>query len=122
MNQAVEHNYMAMDMATLSLSLRAFSIYQYLKIIPHVQAVDISRTDYEPSDMDILYAEGITLSNSLASMEFSFPKPIDEDSVFPEFRHDPSFRSDLHLLVLYVRIHFLSSHSPNFFVMQWSLI
>lgn len=61
-----------------------------------MQAVDIFRTDYEPSDMDILYAEGINLSNCVTSMEFSFPKPIDEDSVIPEFRNNSSFRSDLH--------------------------
>ncbi|XP_042508501.1 extra-large guanine nucleotide-binding protein 1-like [Macadamia integrifolia] len=38
------------------------------------QVVEISRTDYEPSNMDILYAEGITSSNGLASMDFSFPQ------------------------------------------------
>ncbi|XP_028777018.1 extra-large guanine nucleotide-binding protein 1-like [Neltuma alba] len=63
------------------------------------RAVEISKTDYEPCVMDILYAEGMALSNSLASMEFSFPKPIDEDSVFSEYRHDPSFRYQL------IRVH-----------------
>lgn len=72
-------------------------MHQCLNTFPHVQAVEISKTDYEPSDMDILYAEGMTLYNSLVSMEFSFPKPVDEDSVFPEFRHDLSFRSDLRI-------------------------
>lgn len=38
------------------------------------QAVDISRTEYELSDMDILYADGITSSDGLASIEFSFPQ------------------------------------------------
>lgn len=37
------------------------------------KAVDISRTEYELSDMDILYADGITSSDGLASTEFSFP-------------------------------------------------
>ncbi|KAI9123461.1 hypothetical protein K1719_004761 [Acacia pycnantha] len=63
------------------------------------RAVKISKTDYGLSDTDILYAEGITLSNSLASMEFSFPKPIDEDSVFTELRQDPCFRYQL------IRVH-----------------
>ncbi|GER49861.1 guanine nucleotide-binding protein alpha-2subunit [Striga asiatica] len=38
------------------------------------RAVEISRVDYEPSQMDILYAEGITSSNGVATMEFSFPE------------------------------------------------
>lgn len=36
------------------------------------KAVDISRPEYELSDMDILYADGITSSDGLASAEFSF--------------------------------------------------
>ncbi|KAG2630437.1 hypothetical protein PVAP13_3KG527300 [Panicum virgatum] len=38
------------------------------------KAVDISRTEYELSDIDILYADGITSSDGLASTEFSFPQ------------------------------------------------
>lgn len=37
------------------------------------QVGDISRTEYELSDTDILYANGITSSDGLASTEFSFP-------------------------------------------------
>jgi len=57
-----------------------------------MQSVEISKTYYEPSDMDILYAEGISLSNSLTSMEFSFPKLSSEDSLYAEYQHDFSLR------------------------------
>ena len=55
------------------------------------QAVEISRTDYVPSDMDILYAEGITSSNGLSCMEFSFPTTEQESSV-DGYQHDPLAR------------------------------
>ena len=35
--------------------------------------VDICRVEYEPSNMDILYADGITSSNGLACIDFLFP-------------------------------------------------
>ncbi|URD88405.1 hypothetical protein MUK42_27904 [Musa troglodytarum] len=38
------------------------------------RVVDISRVEYEPSDMDILYADGITSSNGLACVDFHFPE------------------------------------------------
>ncbi|KAJ4713874.1 Extra-large guanine nucleotide-binding protein like [Melia azedarach] len=50
-----------------------------LEMLPSVasyfleQVVDITRIDYEPSDLDIVYAEGIASSNGLASVNFSFP-------------------------------------------------
>ncbi|KAJ9551805.1 LOW QUALITY PROTEIN: hypothetical protein OSB04_015850 [Centaurea solstitialis] len=40
------------------------------------QAVEISKTTYEPSDVDILYADGISSSNGLTSMEFSVPTSL----------------------------------------------
>ncbi|CAM0949188.1 unnamed protein product [Alopecurus aequalis] len=38
------------------------------------KVVDISRTEYELCDMDILYADGITSSDGLASTDISFPQ------------------------------------------------
>jgi hypothetical protein len=46
----------------------------FFNLVWNGQAVDISRTEYELSDMDILYADGITSSDGLASTEFSFPQ------------------------------------------------
>nr|XP_043630077.1 extra-large guanine nucleotide-binding protein 1-like [Erigeron canadensis] len=40
------------------------------------RAPEILSMTYEPSDMDILYVDGITSSNGLASMEFSVPSTI----------------------------------------------
>jgi hypothetical protein len=60
-----------------------------------MQAVEISRTDYEPSDMDILYAEGITSSDTVACMEFLFPKSSRDELVDSAYQHDPSIRSVL---------------------------
>ncbi|KAK9988223.1 hypothetical protein SO802_028462 [Lithocarpus litseifolius] len=64
-----------------------------LQMLP--RAVEISRRDYEPSDMDILYADRITSSNSLTCMEFSFPKSTQDDSPDPAYRHDSSLRHDM---------------------------
>ncbi|XP_021725447.1 extra-large guanine nucleotide-binding protein 1-like [Chenopodium quinoa] len=56
-----------------------------LEMLPSVasyfleRVVDILQPDYEPSDLDILYAEGVTSSNGLACVEFSFPQSADDD-------------------------------------------
>ncbi|KAK8485847.1 hypothetical protein V6N13_149667 [Hibiscus sabdariffa] len=68
-----------------------------LEMLPRIatyfleRAVEISRTDYEPSDMDIVYAEGITSSNGLSCMEFSFPQ-IEREIANDGYEHDPSAR------------------------------
>ncbi|XP_031262455.1 extra-large guanine nucleotide-binding protein 1-like [Pistacia vera] len=57
-----------------------------LEMLPSVasyfleRVIDILRTDYEPSDLDILYAEGVTSSNGLSCVDFSFPSASDENS------------------------------------------
>ena len=48
--------------------------------MPPFQVVDISRVEYKPSDLDILYADGITSANGLASTEFIFPHTASEVS------------------------------------------
>ncbi|KAE8664652.1 Extra-large guanine nucleotide-binding protein 1 [Hibiscus syriacus] len=71
-----------------------------LEMLPRIatyfleRAVEIARTDYEPSDMDILYAEGITSSNGLSSMEFSFPQ-VEREIDIDGYQHDPSARYQL---------------------------
>ncbi|KAK6916508.1 Guanine nucleotide binding protein (G-protein), alpha subunit [Dillenia turbinata] len=68
-----------------------------LEMLPQAAAyfldrvVEISRPGYEPSDMDILYAEGLTSSNGLTSMTFSLRKPTHSDTAehsdpFPSYQ------------------------------------
>ncbi|CAI0406761.1 unnamed protein product [Linum tenue] len=59
------------------------------------RAADIAMVDYEPSDMDILYAEGITSSRGLSSMEFTFPKSPRDLCDHIGYQHDPSQRYQL---------------------------
>ncbi|XP_028777099.1 extra-large guanine nucleotide-binding protein 1 [Neltuma alba] len=63
------------------------------------RAVEISKVNYEPTDMDIMYAEGIALSNGLTTVEFSFPRTNSEENLEPEYQHDPSLTYQL------VRVH-----------------
>ncbi|PQP92485.1 extra-large guanine nucleotide-binding protein 1 [Prunus yedoensis var. nudiflora] len=72
-----------------------------LEMLPSVasyfleRAVDILRIDYEPSDLDILYAEGVTSSNGLACVDFSFPHSASEDSINTSDQHDSLLRYQL---------------------------
>lgn len=50
------------------------------------------RTDYEPSDLDILYAEGVTSSNGMACVEFSFPQSAPEETMDTADLHDSLVR------------------------------
>ncbi|XP_061374446.1 extra-large guanine nucleotide-binding protein 1-like isoform X1 [Gastrolobium bilobum] len=76
-----------------------------LEMLPSVasyfleRAVKILRTDYEPSDLDILYAEGVTSSNGLACVEFSFPQSATKETVDSADRHDSMVRYQL------IRVH-----------------
>lgn len=89
--------------------------YTISRIFPSWQAIEISRTDYEPSDTDILYAEGITSSNSVASLEFSCPK-LERDSIVDSpIRHDPKMRLTLlfHPLIIHGIISVLKLRFSN---------
>ncbi|CAL0312726.1 unnamed protein product [Lupinus luteus] len=72
-----------------------------IEILPTVasyfleRAVEILRHDYEPSDLDILYAEGVTSSNGLACVEFSFPRSAPEETVDSADLHDSLARYQL---------------------------
>lgn len=58
------------------------------------QAVNISRADYIPSDVDILYAEHVTSSNGLSSVDFSFP-PLPDESNDTTDQHNSLLRFQL---------------------------
>ena len=57
--------------------------------------------------MDILYAEGITSSNGLSCMEFSFPR-IERENSIDGYQHDPSARLVIFysMLTLFTFIHY----------------
>ncbi|KAF6166519.1 hypothetical protein GIB67_005381 [Kingdonia uniflora] len=76
-----------------------------LQVLPSIasyfleQVVDISRPDYEPSNADILYAEGITSSNGLACTDFSFPQSRRDGYIDAADPHEPLLRYQL------IRVH-----------------
>lgn len=57
-----------------------------------LQAIDVLTPDYEPSDLDILYAEGVTSSSGLACLDFSFPQTASEENLDPSDHHDSLLR------------------------------
>ncbi|PKI54334.1 hypothetical protein CRG98_025270 [Punica granatum] len=65
------------------------------------RAVDILRADYDPSDLDILHAEGVTSSNGLSHVEFTFPQSSSDDTIDADVsdQHDSLFRYQL------IRVH-----------------
>lgn len=76
-----------------------------LEMLPSVasyfleRAVEILRMEYEPSDLDILYAEGVTSSNGLACVDFSFPPSASDDLIDAGDQHDSLTRYQL------IRVH-----------------
>ncbi|KAH9656475.1 Extra-large guanine nucleotide-binding protein 1 [Citrus sinensis] len=71
-----------------------------LDMLPRHATYFLERTGYEPSDMDILYAEGITSSNGLSSMVFSLPEQTQENSI-----SDSSNQNDPLLSYQLIRVH-----------------
>ncbi|CAI9304072.1 unnamed protein product [Lactuca saligna] len=60
------------------------------------RAVEISSANYEPSDVDILYADGISSSNGLTSMEFSVPSSFTNTYMeVTDHNHPPLQRYEL---------------------------
>nr|AAC19353.1 extra-large G-protein [Arabidopsis thaliana] len=59
------------------------------------RAIDVLTPDYEPSDVDILYAEGVTSSSGLACLDFSFPQTASEENLDPSDHHDSLLRYQL---------------------------
>ncbi|KAM0022463.1 putative G protein alpha subunit, helical insertion [Helianthus debilis subsp. tardiflorus] len=58
------------------------------------QAANILSADYIPSDVDILYAEHVTSSNGLSSVDFSFPSLPDENDDLTD-QHNSQLRFQL---------------------------
>ncbi|CAM8901030.1 unnamed protein product [Rhodiola kirilowii] len=58
------------------------------------RAGDILRPDYEPSEDDILYAEGVTFSNGLGCIDFAFPPERNYDFDAAD-KHDSLLRFQL---------------------------
>ncbi|CAH8320249.1 unnamed protein product [Eruca vesicaria subsp. sativa] len=57
--------------------------------------LEVSRSEYEPSDMDILQAEGISSMEGLSCVEFSFPSTTQDVSLDTDDQHDPNMKYQL---------------------------
>ncbi|KAL0739419.1 hypothetical protein Bca4012_015629 [Brassica carinata] len=57
--------------------------------------LEISRSEYDPSDMDILKAEGLSSMDGLSCVDFSFPLTTQEGSLEDDYRHDPNMKYQL---------------------------
>ncbi|KAJ0247274.1 Extra-large guanine nucleotide-binding protein 2 [Hirschfeldia incana] len=57
--------------------------------------LEVSRSEYEPSDMDILQAEGLSSMEGLSCVDFSFPSATQEVSLDTDDQHDPSMKYQL---------------------------
>ncbi|KAL3616455.1 Extra-large guanine nucleotide-binding protein 1 [Castilleja foliolosa] len=66
-------------------------INNYLKF----EAAEILKPDYQPSDLDILYAERVTSSNGLSCVDFSFPESAYVDNADSGILQDSLLRYQL---------------------------
>ncbi|KAH0915280.1 hypothetical protein HID58_029726 [Brassica napus] len=57
--------------------------------------LEVSRSEYEPSDMDILQAEGLSSMEGLSCVDFSFPSTTQEVSLDTDDQHDPNMKYQL---------------------------
>ncbi|CAF1711461.1 unnamed protein product [Brassica napus] len=57
--------------------------------------LEVSRSEYEPSDMDILQAEGLSSMEGLSCVDFSFPSNTQEVSLDTDDQHDPNMKYQL---------------------------
>ncbi|KAJ0262776.1 Extra-large guanine nucleotide-binding protein 2 [Hirschfeldia incana] len=57
--------------------------------------LEISRSEYDPSDMDILKAEGLSSMDGLSCVDISFPSTTQEGSLEDDYRHDPNMKYQL---------------------------
>lgn len=64
----------------------------FISFVLFQKAVEISRMDYEPSELDMLYSDGVTSSNGVASMEFSLPKSSQDGYMETLDQNEPPIR------------------------------